>query len=136
LSKKIWKKIRKIFLVIWNQKCDFLEQFWPIAEISKILVKHFHDLGKAEIQITYFCQIKLSSTTSKNSKKLIEGDLAKRLNINISKFSLFQIVYLLCIPRPPFFSPKKNKYVEVILTLHTFIFKKNRIDSNLAENIL
>jgi hypothetical protein len=60
------------------RNCDFLEQFTKIKilpvfikqtrENSKMFVKIFYDLGKAEIQISYFFQIKLSSATGQNQK--------------------------------------------------------------------
>ena len=58
--------------VIFEQfmKIEILPVFMikTTAEISKILVKIFYDFGKAEIKITYFFQIKLSSATSQNGK--------------------------------------------------------------------
>ena len=70
------------------RKFDFVELFNKIfiafitkatTEISEIFSKHFCDIRKSKIKISY-CIFKSGS----GAKKSADSDLAKRLNINTS----------------------------------------------------
>ena len=95
------------------RNCDFLEQLTKIeilpvymikqtTEKSKMFVKIFYDLGKAEIQIF---SNQAQQRHWSNQKIQVQHDLPKRLNINISKFQLFAMYTQTAL----LFSPKNNK---------------------------